>query len=43
MDLTQYDIKPEAMVNYLRYNGPHFSKKLAEFAVSKMRKGNKPI
>lgn len=26
MDLTQYDIKPESMINYLRYNGPHFSK-----------------
>lgn len=38
MDLTQYDIKPEAMVNYLRYNGPHFSKKLCKFACSKMYK-----
>lgn len=37
-DLTQYDIKPKHMVNYLRYNGPHFSKELCEFAVSKMRK-----
>lgn len=37
-DLTQYDIKPQAMVNYLRYNGPHFNKKLYEFAVSKMTK-----
>ena len=37
-DLTQYDIKPAAMVNYLRYNGPHFNKKLLEFAVSKMTK-----
>lgn len=35
-DLTQYDIKPEGLINYLRYNGPHFSKKLLEFAVSKM-------
>lgn len=43
MDLTQYDIKPQAMVNYLRYNGPHFSKALCEFAVKKMRKGNKPV
>jgi len=39
-DLTQYDIKPEAMVNYLRYNGPHFNKKLLDFAVSKMTKEN---
>lgn len=37
-DLTQYDIKPEGMINYLRYNGPHFNKKLVEFAVSKMQK-----
>lgn len=37
-DLTQFDIKPEAMVNYLRYNGPHFNKKLLKFAVSKMTK-----
>lgn len=37
-DLTQYDIKPQAMINYLRYNGPHFNKKLYEFAVSKMTK-----
>lgn len=35
-DLTQFDIKPEAMVNYLRYNGPHFNKKLLQFAVKKM-------
>lgn len=39
-DLTQYDIKPEAMINYLRYNGPHFSKKLVEFAVKHMKKEN---
>lgn len=39
-DLTQYDHKPEAMVNYLRYNGPHFSHRLAEFACKRMmRKG----
>lgn len=37
-DLTQFDIKPEAMVNYLRYNGPHFNKKLLQFATSKMTK-----
>lgn len=35
-DLTQYDIKPEGLVNYLRYNGPHFNKKLFEFAISNM-------
>ena len=37
-DLTQYDVKPEGMINYLRYNGPHFSKKLCDFAVSLMTK-----
>lgn len=37
-DLTQYDIKPEGMINYLRYNGPHFNKKLCDFAISKMEK-----
>jgi hypothetical protein len=37
-DLTQYDIKPEGMVNYLRYNGPHFNKKLMEFAAKHMEK-----
>lgn len=37
-DLTQYDIKPQGMVNYLRYNGPHFNDKLCKFAVSKMSK-----
>lgn len=43
MDLTQYDIKPDAMVNYLRYNGPHFSKKLADYAIKKMRKDKKQL
>lgn len=37
-DLTQFDIKPEAMVNYLRYNGPHFNKKLLTFATKQMTK-----
>lgn len=37
-DLTQYDIKPEGMINYLRYNGPHFNKKLCDFAVGLMEK-----
>ena len=32
-DLTQYDIKPQSMINYLRYNGPHFNEKLLKFAV----------
>lgn len=42
-DFTQYDIKPEAMVNYLRYNGPHFSSRLAMFAISQMRKDGKKL
>lgn len=37
-DLTQFDIKPEGMINYLRYNGPHFNKKLLDFAVKQMKK-----
>lgn len=36
--LTRYDDMPEAMVVYLRHNGPHFNRKLLEFALSKMYK-----
>ena len=36
--LDNYDVRPEAMTNYLRYNGMHFSKKMCDFAVSKMYK-----
>ena len=36
--MTQFDKKPEGMINYLRYNGPHFNDKLLAFAVSKMTK-----
>lgn len=39
-DFTTYDVKPPKMLNYLRYNGPHFTKKLLSFAVSKMSKGD---
>lgn len=39
-DFTEYDEKPPAMVNYLRHYGPHFSKRLCEFAVSLMTKGD---
>ena len=42
-DLTQYDIKPEAMINYLRYNGPHFNQKLLDFATSRMTVKNGSI
>ena len=34
--LDYYDMLPEDMSNYLRFNGRHFNKKLLEFAVSKM-------
>lgn len=37
-DFTEYDIKPKAFVNYLRYYGPHFNKKLCEFACSLLDK-----
>ena len=37
-NFTQYDEKPLAMINYLRYYGPHFNKKLCDFATSKMYK-----
>lgn len=37
-DLTQYDIKPKYMLNYIRYYGQHFNKALCEFAISKMYK-----
>ena len=37
--LTDFDPEyPEAMQIYMRYNGPHFNRKLCEFAVSKMTK-----
>ena len=44
-DFTVYDKKPEWMLNYLRYNGPHFSKALAAFAASLMTKkdGDKEV
>lgn len=38
-----YDMKPSAMINYLRYNGPHFSEKLCAFAVSNMVRDGKQI
>lgn len=42
-DLTAFDPLPEAMMNYLRYNGPHFSEKLCAFATSQMVRDGKPI
>lgn len=35
-NFTQYDDMPEAMINYLRHYGPHFNRKLYEFAVGRM-------
>jgi hypothetical protein len=37
-DFTKYDIKPESFINYLRYYGEHFNKKLCEFACSNLDK-----
>lgn len=37
-DFTTYDVKPEAFVNYLRYYGEHFNKKLCEFACKQFPK-----
>lgn len=43
-DLTEYDVKPIEMINYLRYYGPHFSKRLCKFACQQMRgKDDRPI
>ena len=41
MPLDFYDLKPDAMIAYLRYNGYHFNKKMCDWAVSHMRKVNK--
>lgn len=35
-NFTQYDEYPEGMLIYLRNYGPHFNKKLCDFAVSNM-------
>ena len=43
-DLTEYDVKPIEMINYLRYHGPHFSKRLCKFACQQMRgKDDAPV
>lgn len=36
--LDSYDIRPEGMTNYLRYNGLHFNHKMCDFAVKNMTK-----
>ena len=38
VNFTQYDVYPEAMLIYMRNYGPHFNKKLCDFAVSKMKR-----
>jgi hypothetical protein len=38
VNFTQFDDMPEAMVSYMRHYGPHFNRKLHEFAVSRMTK-----
>lgn len=37
-NFTRYDEYPRAMLIYMRNFGPHFNRKLCEFAVNKMRK-----
>ena len=37
-NFTTLDDKPEAMIIYMRNYGPHFNRKLYEFAISKMYK-----
>lgn len=35
-DFTLYDMKPESFLNYLRYYGNHFNRKLCEYACKQM-------
>lgn len=37
-DFTEYDVKPAGFLNYLRYYGPHFNKKLCNFACNNLQK-----
>ena len=39
-DFSQFEDIPRAMRKYLSFNGPHFNKKLCDFAVSKMTKAD---
>ena len=41
--LDNYDVRPKEMINYLRYYGWHFNKKMLDFATSLMYKDGKPI
>lgn len=38
VNFTRYDDYPEAMLIYMRHYGPHFNRKLYEFAVGRMTK-----
>lgn len=40
---SQYDYRPPEMLAYLRHYGYHFSRRMHDFAVSRMRRDNKPI
>ena len=35
-NFTEYDTKPKEFLNYLRYYGPHFNRKLYEFACNQL-------
>ena len=39
-NFTAYETMPEEMAIYMSHNGPHFNKKLFEFAISKMYKSD---
>ena len=41
--LDIYDDRPASMRRYLKYYGQHFTRKLNDFAVSKMKHGKSPI
>ena len=43
VNFTQYDEYPREMLMYLRYNGPHFNKRLCEFAVDHMSRDGKKV
>ncbi|MBQ9391960.1 MAG: hypothetical protein IJU02_07195 [Lachnospiraceae bacterium] len=36
VNFTEYDVLPQAMVDYMRHYGPHFNRKLVDFALSHM-------
>lgn len=41
--LDIYDDRPKDMIKYLKNYGWHFNKKMCEYAVKRMKKGNKSI